>query len=199
MCQLLETIQLLDGELLNIAYHNRRFNAARKELSGKLSPTDLAGLIQIPGHCITGRFRCRILYNEADFKVEFIPYEYRKIRRLKLIYDNTIDYHLKYADRSHLDALFSRRGDCDDIIIVKNGCLTDSYVANLVFYDGKDWCTPDTPLLQGTQRASLLDKGVISEKRITIENYRGFKKAGLINAFNDLTNMPVISVQEIYP
>ena len=194
MCLLLETIKLLDGNLQNVEYHNRRLNASIKECFGVDADNCISELIQIPLEYKTGLYRCRLIYDFKNFHVEFVPYKLRTIRTLKLVYDDQIDYHLKFADRSRLDFLYSRRGNCDDIIVVKNGCLTDSFAANLVFGDGIRWFTPDTPLLAGTMRAQLLDNGFLTETRITISNFREYKYVGLINAFLAIGNMPVIPV-----
>jgi 4-amino-4-deoxychorismate lyase len=45
---------------------------------------------------------------------------------------------------------------CDDIIIVRNGFVTDASYANLIFRKGDEWFTPATFLLAGTMRAFLL-------------------------------------------
>jgi 4-amino-4-deoxychorismate lyase len=197
MCRLLETIQLVDGQLQNAVYHNRRFNSSRRECFGIVDEADLIELIEIPEGFRKGIYRCRLLYDENSHIIQFIPYNYRQISSLKLVYDDVIDYHLKYADRTRLESLLGQRGDCDDIIIVKNGFLTDSSAANLVFFDGSGWYTPDTPLLRGTRRAALLDTGAIKESRITLENFRSFSNVGLINAFYGLGNMSVVPVQDI--
>jgi 4-amino-4-deoxychorismate lyase len=197
MCLLLETIQLLDGNLQNVEYHNRRLNASIKECFGVDVNNDISELIQIPPEYKTGLHRCRLIYDYKSFHIEFTSYTFRNIKSLRLVYDDQIDYHLKFADRSRLDFLFSQREDCDDIIIVKNGCLTDSFAANLVFGDGIRWFTPDTPLLAGTMRAQLLDNDFLTETRITISNFREYKYVGLINAFLTIGNMPVILVESI--
>jgi 4-amino-4-deoxychorismate lyase len=197
MCRLLETIKLLDGSLQNIQYHNSRLNASIKEYYGSSNNLDISDIIQVPGEFKTGLYRCRLICDDKNFQVEFIPYTFRTIKTLKLVYDDHIDYHLKYADRSRLDFLFSQRGNCDDIVIVKNGCLTDSFAANLVFGDGIRWFTPDTPLLAGTMRAQLLDNGFLTETRITISNFREYKYIGLINAFLSPDNMPVVAIDFI--
>ena len=155
-------------------------------------------LIEIPEEFREGIYRCRLLYDENGHVTQFIPFSYRQVASLKLVFDDAIDYHLKYADRTRLESLLGQRGDCDDIIIVKNGYLTDSSAANLVFGDGSGWYTPDMPLLCGTRRASLLERGAIKEARITLENFRAFSQVGLINAFYGLENMSVVRVREIY-
>lgn len=197
MCRLLETIKLLDGQLYNLPFHNARLNNARKALFGASSEWDLRQLIRIPADKVTGLFRCRVVYDREVRQIEFLNHVYRPVHRLKLIEDNAIDYRYKYADRTHLHHLFEQRGEADDILIVRNGHITDSYTANPIFFDGRRWWTPDTPLLPGTQRARLLADGKIAQRRITPDDLRQFQKAGLINALQDMNDMPVISIEDI--
>ena len=65
---------------------------------------------------------------------------------------------------------------------MKNGLLTDTSIANIALYDGNDWCTPLHPLLKGTKRAELLDKGVLKEKEIKKEELSSFSAVRLFNA-----------------
>jgi 4-amino-4-deoxychorismate lyase len=97
-----------------------------------------------------------------------------------------MDYRFKYTNRERLNLLFEQRGNCDDILIVKNGFITDSFIANVVFFDGRKWWTPDTPLLPGTQRARLIHEKKISVCPVTPDDLPKYEKAGLINAMQDL-------------
>lgn len=198
MYRLLETIQLRDGRLFNLEFHNRRLNQSRLRLFGIREELDLSDVIKIPSDCSSGLFRCRVIYAETIEKTEFVPHLFREISSLKLIDASELDYSFKWADRQRLQQFFDQRGSCDDILIVKNGCLTDSFTANLLLFDGQRWLTPDTPLLEGTQRARLLETGQISEVRITVADLPAFQLAGLINAMQDLENMPQIPVSRIY-
>lgn len=195
--QLIETIKCFNGQLCNINWHNTRFNEARKEYFGLSTRMNLANFIKVPSSAKKGLYRCRISYSKAIDKVEYIPHQYRKVATLKLVEDNSIDYHFKYSDRKKLSELFEQRGDFDDIIIVKNGCITDSYSANTLFHDGNQWWTPDTPLLAGTQRARLLAEHKIGLRKITVNDLSLYEKVGLINAMWDLGNMPVIPMSMI--
>jgi len=197
MSPLLETIKLKDGRLHNLHYHNKRFNAACREYFGIDDKIDLNELISIPENRLAGLFRCRVTYSPKIEKIEFIPHKYREIKSLKLVTDNSVDYRFKFSDRSHLNKLFELRGHSDDILIVKNGCITDSFTANPVFYDGEKWWTPDTPLLPGTQRARYLEEGKIRERRIIPDDLSRYQKAGLINALWDMEDMPVIEIGNI--
>ncbi|MGQ7869146.1 aminotransferase class IV [Sunxiuqinia sp. sy24] len=196
MSLLLETLKLENGKLQNLPYHNQRYNKARQDLFS-LHWQDLSERITIPENCRNGIFRCRVLYAETIEKVEFIPWQARSIRSLQLVYDDQISYSHKFADRSRLESLYSQRGTADEIIIVKQGLVTDSFIANLVFFDGEKWFTPAQPLLQGTQRQKLLDEGQIHEAIITDNELFEYQKIGLINVFYNLYNMPVLEISQI--
>ena len=76
----------------------------------------------------------------------------------------------------------AQKGDSDEIIIVKHGLLTDTSFTNLAIYDGDRWITPKRPLLLGTKRAALLDKGIIQEADITLNDLQNAVKVSLFNA-----------------
>ncbi len=197
MCQLLETIKCKDGKLFNMEFHQARFEKAQKEYLGISPKIKLNEVITIPEFAKNGLFRCRVTYSTKIDSIEFFPYQFRKTNSLKLLEDNEIDYHFKYKDREKLNQLFEKRGTCDNIIIVKNGYITDSYYANIIFFDGEKWVTPDTPLLYGTQRASLLAEGKIFECRVNPDDLWKYSVAGLINAMLCFETMPLISTKYI--
>lgn len=195
--QLLETIKCKNGKLYNLEFHQARFDVARRKFFPEAPKLKLQSLIEIPEDCKEGLFRCRVVYSEQVEKIEFLPHQYRQINSIRLINDNHIEYRNKYTDRSQLQQLFDQRGDCDEILIVQNNCITDSFTANPIFFDGEKWWTPDTPLLPGTQRARLLAENKISVCRIAVEDLAGFQKVGLINALQDMNDMPVLPVDRI--
>ncbi|MCD6355308.1 MAG: aminotransferase class IV [Prolixibacteraceae bacterium] len=88
--------------------------------------------------------------------------------------------------------------NCDDILIVINGCITDSFAANPIFFDGKKWWTPDTPLLAGTQRAWLIEEEKLLVCSIPVNDLSKYKKAGLINAMQNFEDMPIIDIENIF-
>ena len=71
----------------------------------------------------------------------------REIRSLKVVVDDRIDYSFKSADRSSLNRLTAQKGDCDEIIIVKNGLVTDTSFTNIAVFDGEQWLTHDIRFL----------------------------------------------------
>ncbi len=143
---LLETIKIEEGEVSNLSYHQARCNESRKALFDSRDILDLSSLIQAPPK---GLYRCRILYTEKMHSIEYIPYIPKEIHSLKIIASD-LEYAHKYANRDALNKLLQAQPDADDILIEKEGYLTDTTIANIAFYDGEQWFTPEKSLLKGT-------------------------------------------------
>ena len=127
----------------------------------------------------------------------FAPYTPRKINTLRLVDGHDIDYALKYADRSALERLREMRDSCDDILIVKDGCLTDTSYSNIVLENSHGLFTPDTCLLNGVRRRHLLATGQIRETRITPADLSTYNRLYLINALLDISDnisLPVTNI-----
>jgi 4-amino-4-deoxychorismate lyase len=198
MYPLVESLKLKNGVIRNLNYHQSRLNRSMDELFPTAEKIDLMKSISIPENCNSEIFKVRVLYGQTIGKIEIEPYIFRSIKSLKVVRHESIDYHLKYTDRQILQELYAQRADCDDIIIVKNGLVTDSFAANLLFFDGKKWVTPTTPLLKGTKRQFLLDEGIIVEKEIRQEDIRNYQKVGLINAMIDFEEMPEVMAERVF-
>lgn len=197
MSPLVESLKLKDGVIQHLGYHQSRLDRSMAELFPGAEAIDLSQSISIPEQCAIEIFKIRVVYGPVIEIIEIEPYQFRSIERLKVVHHPTIDYHLKYTDRQILDSLFAQRGDCDDIIIVKNGWVTDSYAANLLFFDGQRWVTPSTPLLKGTKRQWLLHQGIIIEKDIRVDELRNYQKVGLVNAIIDFDEMSLVAVEQV--
>ncbi len=184
MHDLLESIKLENGHWHQLPYHEHRLQRAQLDLFGEVTIQDLACQITIPNDVRRGVYKCRVLYSQEIERVEFLPYQQRPVRTLRRVHCNDIDYSHKYADRGLLNELFAQRGNCDDVLIIKNGMVTDTSYANVVFYDGQEWVTPAQPLLHGTQRQHLLDGGLIREAIIKEGELPKFQRFQIINAFH---------------
>ncbi len=124
--------------------------------------------------------KLRIVYSKKGIEnIEIFPVKKREFKKFKIVYSD-IDYSFKYENRDKLNALKIK--GFDEVIIVKNGFITDTTISNLAFFDGKKWYTPKTPLLKGTKREELLDKGILIEKNITIDEIKNYKKFAMLNA-----------------
>lgn len=175
---LLETIKIEDGKIHNLSYHQQRCDHSRQMLFGSKDTLELASFITPPTQEL---YRCRILYGEELNSVEYIPYTPKEINSLKIIASN-IKYDFKYANREPLDTLLLSNQDADEVIIEKEGYLTDTTIANIAFYDGEHWLTPKKPLLQGTMRAKLIEEGLLKTQDIRKEDLQKYTQVALMNA-----------------
>ncbi len=187
-----EAIKLKDGVLYNLPYHEMRMKRTIENFSGKSFPL----LIDIPEDKKKGLYKCRIVYSNKILSIEFIPYSFRVVRNLSLVRNNLIDYSHKYTDRIELNTLLTQSG-CDDIIIIKNGFITDASSSNLVFEDRTGLYTPNTYLLRGTKREYLLDRGIIKECTIKEKDIEKYDFVYLINAMIDLKDEIKIPITKI--
>ena len=175
---LMETIKIEDGIVANLTYHQTRFDKSRRDIFNSKERLELSSLIKAPKK---GVYRCRILYNKKIESIEYIPYIPKEIHRLQII-PSTIEYSYKYANRDELNSLLKTYPNIDEVIIEKDGYLTDTTISNIALYDGKRWFTPDTPLLEGTMRAKLIDEGFLHTKSIIKEELNIYTHFALINA-----------------
>jgi 4-amino-4-deoxychorismate lyase len=173
---LLETIKIENGRIENIEWHNQRCNKSRAELFNTKSALNLETFITAPP---TGLYRCRITYKHDIHSIEYIPYTPRIFNEFTIV-KSQIDYAYKYANREALNSL--QKPYNSEIIIEKDGFLTDTSIANIAFYTGKEWLTPKTPLLEGTMRAKLLYNNFLTPKNIRKEELQNFSHFALMNA-----------------
>ncbi len=197
MFRLLETIKIRNRQILNLKYHNERMNRSGKELFGSTDIISLNDIVSIPDYLTDEVYKCRIIYNPDIESIEFERYTKKKIQTLKLVECNDIEYSHKFANRSALNELKKRKGIYDEILIVKNGFITDTTFSNIIFFDGRDWITPSTPLLKGTKREQLINEGKIREAQIRLKDLQNFQSGKLINAMLDFDNSESIDIKSI--
>ena len=147
--------------------------------------------IRIPANFRQGVVKCRIVYGENIEEITYTAYTVKKVNSLKLVEDNSIDYQSKFLDRNHINKLYAKRGSCDDIIIVKDGMLTDSSYSNIALLQDGKWYTPSTCLLQGTRRAQLIDQGRLAIREIHVEDTNQYEGISLVNAMLGLGQIKV--------
>lgn len=203
MCRLLETIRYENGRFHNLKYHRQRMNYARKMLFHMTDEIDLGKTLlkaakeQLPDEN-SGLFKCRVVYDSRIQEIRFSPYVLPQIRSLRLVKSDDIDYTFKYENRSSLNRLFALRGAADDILIVKNGLVTDTSFCNILLFNKKQWLTPEQPLLRGTRRAALLEHEQVETAVIRIDDLHHFTKVRLINAIIRFDDRLDIAMEQIY-
>ncbi len=183
MCLFIETIRIEDGKVYNLDYHIERFNRTRAAFWKGCIPIDLRALVS--PQSLAGIYKCRVVYGREIEEITYVPYQMRDVSSLRLVVADTVDYTYKSTNREKLNALYAQRKMADDILIVKEGCLTDTSIANIALYDGHTWFTPARPLLRGTKRAELLDRKLIVEKDIPQISLKDYSHIMLFNAMID--------------
>lgn len=190
----IETIRYEHGRFHLLDLHQRRMEATVREAYGPYSTGHIPLLHEILHHpmhrdtCGDSVFKYRIIYDTRIRSIEYTPYIPRDIRSLMTVKaPATLDYHLKRSDRTALDNLRLQRGDCDEILIIKDSLITDTSYSNIIFKGTDGIYTPRAPLLAGVMRQHLLDTGAIIEYDLTVSdilpgNPLGITEAYMINA-----------------
>ncbi|MFN3488473.1 MAG: aminotransferase class IV [Emticicia sp.] len=186
MSLLFETIKCQNRQLHHIFYHNQRVSRTLENLFGIIGDFDFENTIEIPDWVGEGLYRCRVSYGEKISKVEFFEYIFKHPKIIQINEYQPFKYDFKYEDRSGFQHLLKLYPKADDVIITQNGLLTDASYANLAFFDGTKWFTPNTYLLLGTKRQYLLDNQLLTEEEIAVKDLGKFKRISFINAMRDL-------------
>lgn len=189
MYPLFETIAVIDGKPQNLCRHQQRYERSLTEFYGSAqSAVDLAKVLCKPTALSVqeGLVRCRLDYNQYHQRVQYVPYQKREIRTFWPVICDDINYSLKFSDRTLLNRLYEKRGGCDEIMIIRQGRVTDCSIGNLIFKRQGEWFTPDSFLLNGTQRQKLLSEGHIQEIEIMFKHIELFEEIRLINAMNGM-------------
>ena len=186
MSLFIESIKVFNGIVYNLALHQERVNRTLSEFYPN-SKIDLSEIKVFPMYG-QGLYKLRIIYSDKIEKYEFLPYKIYETKTLKIVHSDNLKYDYKYLERTAINRLFSARGDSDDILIVRNGLITDTSYCNVVLDDGYKLYTPANPLLRGTKREQLLREKRIEQSEISVDDLVDFKRVILINAMIELEN-----------
>ena len=194
---LLESIRLVDGQVPLLHRHQTRVDRSRQRYYAKSAAFKLATVLEGMDLPTTGVHKIRLLYRAGLEHSEIVPYTVRPVRSLRVVEADDLHYARKYADRSAIDELFSRRENCDDILIVQRHHITDSSYANLALYDGNRWYTPAWPLLRGTRRAQLIQQKVLQPSVIRVKDLPHFETVKLINSMMEWDESPTVRITAV--
>lgn len=185
MSQFFESIKLENGKLPLLKFHEERMNETRRIFFENAPPILLKNEIDIPEEYQKGVIKLRISYDMQIQKIDLIPYQIADHRSIKIVEISHETYSFKAEDRTLFSNAMKTNSEVDDCIFVKNGLLTDATYSNLIFFNGKQWITPEKCLLKGVKRRFLLENKLIFEAEVTLENIATFSKIGFINALRD--------------
>ena len=184
MSLLLESIKVHKNKIFAWKYHEQRIERSLHVCYDK----DYDNLISIDSlqkyvdQLDDKLYKLRIIYDDHYYKIEHHLYKIKPINSLKLIYDDNISYSEKYADRESLNKLYAQKETADDILIIKNGLITDTHYCNVALLKEGRWYTPAKPLLCGVKRQELLDVNVIEARDILAKDIKSYTHIRLFNA-----------------
>jgi len=189
MYQFFESIRVKDGVVENLGFHQLRVHKTLKAHDTSESKIALEKIIQDLMIPTIGLFKLRIDYAlNGDYQTEWVPYQLKPISSFALVDINGLRYDYKFYNRAWIDEVLKQSGK-DEIIMHDNGMIKDCSYTNIVFYDRVNWYTPESPLLEGTQRAKLIGQGIIEPKSIHLKDLANFIKFRCINALIDWENV----------
>ena len=190
MYPLFESIKVVDNEIFHFDEHYLRMQNSSKALW--LHQIHFPKLEkEIHRRTESGLQKCKIIYNENEYRIEIQPYRKRQINSIHLVENNNIDYDHKFTDRNQLLQLSADIECADEIILVQNKNLTDTTYSNIALWNGVEWHTPKKPLFKGIKRKILLEQNLIKEKKISINDIDQYSKISLINAMLDLCEIEI--------
>ncbi|HOZ52474.1 MAG TPA: aminotransferase class IV [Chitinophagaceae bacterium] len=190
MYPLFESIKVVDDQIFHFDEHYLRMQNSSKALwHHQIHFPHLEN--EICQRTQSGLQKCKIIYNENEYRIEVQPYHKRAIERIYLVENNRIEYPYKYTNRKQLLQLLDRYEFTDEIILVQNKNLTDTTYSNIALWNGVEWHTPKKPLFKGIKRKILLEQNLIKEKIISINDIDQYSKISLINAMLDLCEIEI--------
>ena len=198
MCRFVESIKLKDGVFYRLQLHQQRVNKAFETFYPTCEPVNVVETLFQTVFPQEGVSKCRLVYDSDLQSLDIAPYVRREIRSLKLVETTQESLPYKPEDRTEFNAAFAQRGGCDDVLLFKDGLLTDTSYCNIALYDGENWYTPRTPLLYGVNRMQLLSESKLMEKDIKASELMNFQYISLFNAMIEFGELQ-LDVSTIIP
>lgn len=182
----IESIKVVDGVPQNLELHAGRASRTIYDHFGIRGGLPLQEIQHEARRHPQGLYKMRILYSKEIISINCEEYQPRNVRSLKLVEGGNIEYSYKYEDRSSLNRLLELKGECDDILIVKDGFVTDTSYSNIVFGKGGKLFTPKAFLLNGVKREFLLKSGIITQTEVRPSDIASFDSIFMINSMLDM-------------
>lgn len=142
MYPLFESIWIPNGQIQNGHYYEREFRTAFMAHFRKEPIFSLFDTVEIKKINNSLRYKLKIKYTENGIQWCISEYINKIPTSLKLIRDDTISYDLKFTERTHLDCLYQKKEQVEDVLIVKNGFITDATYSTILFTDRQKIVTP---------------------------------------------------------
>jgi 4-amino-4-deoxychorismate lyase len=190
----IEEIKSLEGEYYNLEYHAIRMDRTLRHFFGKaFDHSSLRGFLPDPPK---GKInKCTLIYSDAVLSAELRPYNLPTIKTMAIVNVDKIDFSYKLEDRSELKKIREFSG-ADEVIIARNGFVTNASTANLVFKDQDGVLhTPLHYIHSGTKRQYYLKRQLITTFPIKVSGIYSYNSVYLINAMIDLEDEVGLSTE----
>lgn len=169
-----ETIKCFEGEPYHLDFHEKRI---AKTIGKNFNLNDYIYPIN------DELLKCKVIYDmDQILDVTYDSYVEKDQKIFKIIEANNLQYNSKFLYRDAINHLVNFKEDADDIIIVKNGYVTDTSIANIAIKKNDKWFTPQNPLLEGTTKNRLCDEGFLKSYPIRLDDLLQTKEFAIMNA-----------------
>lgn len=186
MSRFLETIRICDGQPLHLDWHQGRVSDTFSKFYPGAAPFRLESLFRTSTPPAGSDLRWRIRYDHISCETEFSSFQVKPLQSLQLIrLPPEYSYWYKFADRRILELASSRRGVADDVLLIRDGWITDTTVANVAFLKNNRWYTPAIPLLAGTTWKRLVTHGTLTPRPIHVHDLDRYEACAVFNALRD--------------
>ena len=197
MFPLFESICVENYQIKLSEFHQKRMDNSYLKLFNVKNKWSIKKIFESLKIESKNKYKLRINYSQSKYSISLNKYFKKKIRSLQCLELNDYSYDLKYTDRSIIDKNYKLKSLSDDILIIKNGLVTDSSYCNIVFFDGLSWVTPKYPLLKGVQRNFLLKNKIIFKKKIKVSDISKYKSFVLINSMTEFNTNDAVNINKI--
>jgi 4-amino-4-deoxychorismate lyase len=201
MSQFFESIRVKDGIAENLGFHQLRVNKTLEAFNASNNGIELTSIVHQLTIPEAGLFKLRISYDlNGNYQTALNPYQYKQIQHFALVDIKGQSYDFKFSNRAWINEALIQSGQ-DEVLMHDGGLIKDCSYTNIVFCDGVYWFTPAAPLLEGTQRAKLIEEGIILPKALYVQDLPNFKKFKCINAmigWEDAVEYNIESIKEYF-
>ena len=196
MFQFIESIRVNNRQPENLHFHQLRMNRTLMHY-GKEPYINLHDIFDSKCFDSNTVVKWRIVYNlEQIIDISYTDYSIKTIDSVMLVNLDGRQYDFKFENRDWITSLLNTAGT-DEIIMCADGVVKDASYANILFFDGANWYTPEDPLLDGTRRAQLLIEGKIQLMDIRLSDLKKFDQVKFINALMSWEESPTFQVERI--
>jgi 4-amino-4-deoxychorismate lyase len=194
----IENIKADNGLYRNLAGHAVRMDRTmRRFFRQPFVQSTLVKLLPSPPK--QGVYKLTLLYSDSVISAEFSPFEKPVIKTLAMVDAGPFDYIFKSWNRDQLKAIRDFSG-ADEALIVRNGFVTNTTEANIVFRDPAGALfTPLHYIHSGTKREYYIRNKTVTAYPIKQTQMDCYETVILVNSMLDIEDDVSVPCSEIRP